>query len=379
MKRGCLPLISSGLMVLLLTTNTPAQLPFTATYDSTRKVTLEGPVTRMDWANPRAFFFMNVRDANGTIFNWAVEFGSPLDLEKNGWKASSLKVGDIVTVEGVLARSELKQASANSVVLKATGRRLFGPAPRRPAPAAAPAPRWPNSHVRLGPAPGSKGYWGIASAKVLVENSATKVVMNDDGLLANLADIDKVAPFKPWARAVYEYRQRTLLRDDPTGRCLPPGGPRQFQMPYGFQFIEQPELGRILILLGGGNRNWHIINIDGRPPSSASEAVASYYGTSVGRWEGDTLVVDSVGFNEKFWMTGGGLPHTEALHLIEKFTRTNLNTLRYEVTVDDPRTYTRRWTGGWTIQWVPDEELQEYFCEENPDPTFVADRLEERQ
>jgi len=150
-------------------------------------------------------------------------------------------------------------------------------------------------------------------------------------------------------------------------------------MPYGFQFIEQPELGRILVLLGGGNRNWHVISIDGRPPAQASEAVASYYGTSVGRWEGDTLVVDSVGFNEKFWMTGGGLPHTESLHLIEKFSRTNLNTMRYEVTVDDPRTYTRRWTGGWTLQWVPAQELQEYFCEENADPAFVADRLEERQ
>ena len=108
----------------------------------------------------------------------------------------------------------------------------------------------------------------MASAKVLVENSAAKVAMNDDGLLANLADIDKVAPFKPWARAVYEFRQRTLLKDDPLGRCLPPGGPRQFQMPYGFQFIEQPELGRILVLLGGGNRNWHIINTDGAPTSS---------------------------------------------------------------------------------------------------------------
>jgi len=218
----------------------------------------------------------------------------------------------------------------------------------------------------------SGSLWTFAS-------SAAKVAMNDDGLLANLADIDRVAPFKPWARAVYEFRQRTLLRDDPLGRCLPPGGPRHFQMPYGFQFIEQPELGRILVLLGGGNRNWHIINIDGRPPAQASEAVASYYGTSVGRWEGDTLVVDSVGFNEKFWMTGGGLPHTESLHLIEKFSRTNLNTMRYEVTVDDPRTYTRRWTGGWTLQWVPAEELQEYFCEENADPAFVADRLEERQ
>ncbi|HZI50267.1 MAG TPA: DUF6152 family protein [Terriglobia bacterium] len=370
MKRLPWRLMVAALGVFYLSTQLPAQRSFTTTYDSTRKVTLEGPVTKLDWVNPRAFLFINVRDSSGTVSNWAVEFGNPLELEKSGWKATSLKIGEIVRVEGVLARGEDRQASATSVVLKASGRRLFVPQPTRGAVAATPAPRWPNGHVRLGPPAGSKGYWGAASAKVLVENLATKPAMNDDGLLANLADIDKVAPLQPWARAVYEFRQRTLLKDDPLGRCLPPGGPRQFQMPYGFQFIEQPELGRILVLHGGGNRNWRIIHTDGRPVGAASEAVASYYGTSVGKWEGDTLVVDSVGFNEKFWMTAGGLPHTEALHLVERFSRPNLNTLRYEVTIDDLRAYTRRWNAGWTVQWVPNEELQEFFCEENADPAF---------
>jgi hypothetical protein len=170
---------------------------------------------------------------------------------------------------------------------------------------------------------------------------------------------------------VYEYRQRTLVKDDPMARCVPPGGPRQFQTPPGFQFIEQRELGRILVLLGGGNRNWRIIYMDGRPQGQPADVVLTYYGHSVGRWEKDTLVVDSVGFNEKFWLTSGGLPHTEALHLVERFTRLDLDTMRYEVTLDDPRTYTRPWTGGWTFRWIPDQEIQEYFCEENAESTFV--------
>jgi len=195
--------------------------------------------------------------------------------------------------------------------------------------------------------------------------------MNRDGLLANITDSDKVAPFQPWAKALYEYRQRTLFKDDPYNRCMPPGGARHFQNPYGFQFIEQPEIGRILLLLGGGDRNWRIIYTDGRPVGHKDELVLTYYGTSVGKWEGDTLVVDTVGFNEKFWFSNGGLPHTEALHLTERFTRSDFGTLRYQVTVDDTQTYTRPWTGGWTIQWVPDEEIQEYFCEENAESTFV--------
>ena len=205
----------------------------------------------------------------------------------------------------------------------------------------------------------------------LVENTGAKIAMSGDGLLRNLADADTVAPFQPWAKALYLHRQRTLLKDDPNARCIPPGGPRQFHTPHGFQFIEQRELGRILVLLGGGNRNWRVIHTDGRPQGLAAEVVLSYYGNSVGRWEKDTLVVDSIGFNERFWLTSGGLPHTEALHLVERFTRPDLHTLNYDVTIDDPRTYTRPWRGGWTIAWVPDREIEEYFCEENAESTFT--------
>ena len=154
--------------------------------------------------------------------------------------------------------------------------------------------------------------------------------------------------------------------------CKPQAGPRIFQLSHGVVLLEEREHQRIRVLMGDGNQNWRLIYLDGRPQPKENADNPLYWGHAIGRWEGDTLVVDSVGFNEKFWMTGGGLPHTEALHLIERFTRTNLNTLRYEVTVDDPRTYTRRWTGSWTIQWVPNEELQEYFCEENADPAFFA-------
>ena len=364
--------VTAGLGVLLAVMPVSSQRNVSATYDSSRQVKLQGVVTRIDWVNPNAFFFIDVKDAAGTVMNWAVQFGNPIELERDGWKSSALHVGDAVTVEGIPARNESRQASAKSVVLTRTAKRLFAPPIiRRAAAVPAPAPRWPDGRVRLGPPAGKKGYWGAAGAKALVENSAATVPMTDDGLLLNIADADKVAPFQPWAKALYERRQRGLLKDDPLARCLPPGGPRQFLTSNGFQFVEQKELGRILVLLGGGDRNWRIIYTDGRPLGQADEAVPSYYGSSVGHWEKDTLVVDSLGYNEKFWMTNGGLPHTDGLHLTERFTRTDLNTLKYEVTVDDLRTYTKPWTGGWTIQWVPDQDIQEYFCEDNAESTFI--------
>jgi Family of unknown function (DUF6152) len=348
-----------------------AQRPYAATYDSARQVSLKGAVTRIDWVNPHAFFFLDVRDPGGPVFNWAVEFGDPLELERNGWKPDSLHIGDVVMVEGVPARGDREIALAKSVVLAASGKKLFvvPSKPRVAAPAHQPAPRWPDGRVRLGPPPGKKGYWA-STTSALVENNAA-IPMDGDGLLVNISDAARVAPFQPWAKALYEYRQRTLLKDDPLARCIPPGGPRQFQTANGFQFVEQRDLGRILVLLGGGDRNWRVIYTDGRPQGEPAEVVRSYYGNSVGRWEGDTLVVDSIGFNEHFWFAKGGLPHTEGLHLIERFSRPDLSTLKYEVTVDDPRTYTRPWKGGWTMEWVPDQDLQEYFCEENAESTFL--------
>jgi hypothetical protein len=362
------PLAAVGLLVVA---PLAAQRPFSATYDPSRHLTLKGPVTRIEWVNPRAFIFLNVTDA-GALANWAVEIGNPLDLEGDGWKRTSLRIGDVVTVDGILAFGQAKQVLATSVVLARTGKRVFAPAAKPHASAARqPAPRWPDGRVRLGPPPGKKGYWGAASVTALAENKSPAIAMNRDGLLANLSDAARVAPFQPWARALYEYRQRRLLQDDPAARCLPTGGPRLFHTPPGFQFVEQRELGRILVLAGGGDRNWRVIYTDGRAQGQPDEVVRSYYGNSVGHWEGDTLVVDSIGFNERFWFTSGGLPHTEAMHLVERFSRPDLNTLKYEVTVDDPHAYTRPWTGGWTVQWVPDEEIQEYFCEENAESTFL--------
>ena len=351
-----------------------AQRAQSTAYDSDRKLKLTGIVTRIDWVNPSAFFFINVKDSSGTVANWAVEFGNPLDLQRDGWKSNSLHIGDSVTVEGIPARGAARQTLATSVVLTKTGAKLFVASNKaRPKQVSIPTPRWPDGHPRLGPPPGKTGYWGNPSATVLVENTGVAIPpipMSRDGLLNNIADADKVAPFQPWAKAVYEYRQRTLFKDDPYNRCIPPGGVRHFQNHYGVQFVEQPEVGRILLLMGGGDRNWRIIYTDGRPIGHKDELVLTYYGASTGKWDGDTLVVDTVGFNEKFWFTNGGLPHTEALHLTERLTRSDFNTLKYQVTVDDPQAYTRPWSGGWTIQWVPDEDIQEYFCEENAESIF---------
>jgi hypothetical protein len=338
-----------------------------AEFDETKAVSLRGTVTRFEWNNPHALLYLDVQDSGGAAVNWSVEWASPLDLRKSGWTRDSLKVGDAVTVEAWLARDGSKLASGRTIVL-ASGKRLAEASETQVAQSrvqAKPTPRWPDGHPRLGVVPGEMGYWASPSAASLVETTAGNIGMDGDGLLANLADAGKVAPFQPWAKGLYEYRQRMLLKDDPMLSCLPPAGPRLFQAAHGVQFLEQPERKRIFVMSGGGNRNWRLIYLDGRALPNSEDVTPTYWGYSSGRWEGDTLVVESDAFNERFWFSNGGLPHTENLRLTERFSRPDFNTLRYEVLVNDPGTYTRPWSSAWTLSWVAGQGIQEYFCQDD--------------
>lgn len=256
----------------------------------------------------------------------------------------------------------LLTACSNDAVPGATAPERNGTSRQTPTAARA-APRYPDGTVRFDRVPGEKGgYWGKASVSSMFEKGVD-VPMDDRGLLANIDDAAKVAPFKSWALALYRHRQSNDLKDDPTRLCLPPAGPRHLQVSGGFRIIQDRNNKRVYILFGGGNRNWRIIFLDGRKPPDPAEVTGTYYGHSVGHWEGDTLVVESTGFNSRFWFSNGGLPHTEALHLAERFSRPNFDTLRYQVTIDDPLTYTRPWTAEWTVGWVESGEIKQHFCE----------------
>jgi hypothetical protein len=168
-------------------------------------------------------------------------------------------------------------------------------------------------------------------------------------------------PFQPWAAALFAHRQNNPL--EPHTRCKPSGGPRPFLTPYGVEILDLPELQRVLIVDIGGPHTMRIIQTDGRP--HPKDLVPGYLGHSIGRWEKDTLIVDTVGFNERFWMDRHGLPHTEKLHVTERFTRLDFNTLQYEVTIDDPGAYTAAWTTGLHLRWITGTEVFEYVCQDN--------------
>jgi len=137
---------------------------------------------------------------------------------------------------------------------------------------------------------------------------------------------------------------------------------RQVATAYGTDYIDVPEQKRIYITTTGGPHTFRAIYLDGRP--HPKDLDPSYYGHSVGHWEGDTLVIDTVGYNERGWIDQRGIPTTEQLHTIERISRPDLNTLRYELTIDDPGAYTATWTTGMFFRFAPGAEQFEFVCQD---------------
>lgn len=210
-----------------------------------------------------------------------------------------------------------------------------------------PTPRLRDGTPNLGPVEPGKGYWVPASRR----NYADVLVSPDE------------IPYQDWARGLADDRREHDSRYDPQGYCFPPGGPRMMTTPYPMEILQLPEQGRILMIYEGNTHVFRIIHTDGRDHPETT--VASFMGHSIGHWEGDTLLIDTVGFNEKTWIDMVGDPRTDRLHVIERLTRTNLHTLHYEATIDDPGAYTEPWTIAFDIYWDPEGQIQEYICQEN--------------
>jgi hypothetical protein len=227
-----------------------------------------------------------------------------------------------------------------------------------PAEPSEPTPHYADGRPIMGPLPGEKGLW-VGNGGRLAINPNNYEARTTLGAPIHIDDV----PLKDWARAIVDDRHLTFLSYEPHARCKPSGGAREFVTPYGLEIVDLPALDRIYIFDIGGPHTYRIIYMDGR--EHPENWTPSYYGHSVGHWEGDTLVVDSVGFNERFWMNRDGIPHTDRLHLIERLTRTDFDTLQYDITIDDPGAYDGIWESGFAIRWTPDREIFEYICQDN--------------
>jgi len=176
------------------------------------------------------------------------------------------------------------------------------------------------------------------------------------GYGANLASELKPAEIQPWAEALYKQRLGDLGKDHPNYRCLPGIGP---EMSFGMYKILQTPGVIGFLSEGGGYRQ---VLTDGRP--LPADPNPTWQGYSVGHWDGDTLVIESAGFNDKTWLDVGH-PHTEELRVTERFRRKDFGHMELKITFSDPKIYARPWTIEVPVELIPDTELLEYVCNEN--------------
>jgi hypothetical protein len=168
-------------------------------------------------------------------------------------------------------------------------------------------------------------------------------------------------PFQPWAEELFKRRRANDSRDDPTANCIVGGVPRSDLVGYPFKVLQVPGM---MVILYEAVHSYRQIFSDGRtlPKDFLKPA---WFGFSVGRWDGDTFVVETAGFNDNVWLDNAGRPATEHLRVTERFRRKDFGHMDIQITIDDPKAYTKPWTVTQPLTLQADDELIEYICNEN--------------
>jgi hypothetical protein len=167
-------------------------------------------------------------------------------------------------------------------------------------------------------------------------------------------------PYQPWLAALVKERTASHAKDDPHVRCLPDTFLRAYSLPHFVRFVQAPGL---LVALIEMNANYRLVFLDARP--LPDDPVPSWQGYSSAKWEGDTLVIDSNGFRDDIWIDWNGSMITSAAKVRERIRRPDFGHLEIEVTVDDPKAYTKPWTVTLKQQIAVDTELVDEICLEN--------------
>ena len=218
--------------------------------------------------------------------------------------------------------------------------------------------------------PDLSGVWIAGSQPLLLGEAEAAKIRAADAAAGRPPFQREPPPYKPEYEAKrQEYVARRGI-DDPMARCLLTGVPRVTVRPLPFQIVQTKDL---VVILYEIHHAFRIIPTDGRPHPDDLEP--SYMGESVGRWEGDTLVVDVIGFNEKTWLQGVGTLHSEKLRVIERYTRDTADSIVYDVTIEDPVVFTKPWRMQEILHLRPGERIREYECIENNEDLLRIEKL----
>jgi hypothetical protein len=354
MNRNLAKIILATINLLVVTT--AAAHHGSSPYDSTSSKTMVGTVTDFRFSNPHVLIYFDVLQDNGEIVNWSGELTSPNRLARAAggaggnvkWSRDILLPGDIIELSGNPARNGAPSIRLSKVI-DANGTTLVGGDSRTPT--STPVARLESESI-------------ISSANDRVRDLSGVWMRSDNEPYSNYAFSAELPPMTDWAINKYKAAKPTFGENgvavadsnDPIYQCLPPGTPRIYFHPRPFEIIHTP--GRILISYEY-QQLLRAIYTDGRP--HRNDLAPTWMGDSTGHWEGDTLVVESVNFNDNTWVDRRGIPHSDQLRVEERFYRNDNGQLIIDITVNDPIAFTEPWTGRKTfkaVSWT----IEEFVC-----------------
>ena len=223
----------------------------------------------------------------------------------------------------------------------------------------APTPRLPDGK------PDFSGLWHAANRNPCTPGTGQFIECGSEiggsRLAGNIGrELPGGLPYQPWAAELVKQRTADLSRDDPHVRCLPDNPPRPWGLPHLTKAVHTPKL---LVLLYEVNAMSRQIFTDGRP--LPVDPTPGWNGYSTAKWDGDTLVVQTAGFRDNLWLDTSGSPMSDVAKMTERLRRPNYGTIEIELTVDDPKVYTRPWTVSMKQGIELDTDLVDEFCLEN--------------
>jgi hypothetical protein len=225
----------------------------------------------------------------------------------------------------------------------------------------APAPRQADGK------PDFTGFWQPDRMRECTPDLASKVALRQPCKPGDMvavqngpASVPGGLPLQPWAAELAKKRTAELSKDDPHPRCQPDPYPRVYWLPHFTKIFHVP--GELL-MLNEWNAEFRQIYTDGRPLPEDPHPI--YSGYSIGKWEGDTFVITTKGFSESQWLDTAGNPYTDATTMTERITRPNFGTLNLQITIDDPKAYTKPFTIDMNMKIMIDTQMIEEFCLEN--------------